>query len=114
MFSSNRATSASGSSSHPDSCSGKKQRRDAGNLQGDFDKEYKCMSRRNVLPMKCSDPDFLARQGLQDDFDLLVGNTGMTVFAALNSDTYKRATLEFLSTFHDDLALLGQNTTMSF
>jgi hypothetical protein len=38
----------------------------------------------------------------------------MTFFAALNTNTYKRATLEFLSTFHNDLVLLGRNTTVSF
>jgi hypothetical protein len=64
--------------------------------------------------MKWAHPEFLAHHGLGDNFNLLVGNTSMTVFSALNCDTYKRATLEFLSTFHDDLALLGRNTTLSF
>jgi hypothetical protein len=36
------------------------------------------------------------------------------VFLARQCDTYKRATLEFLATFHDDLAILGRRTTVSF
>jgi hypothetical protein len=63
--------------------------------------------------MKWAHPEFLAHHGLGDNFNLLVGNTSMTVFSALNCDTYKRATLEFLSTFHDDLALLGRQTTVT-
>ncbi|KAK1698937.1 hypothetical protein QYE76_015634 [Lolium multiflorum] len=43
-----------------------------------------------------------------------VMNAGMEVFSSLNSDTYKHATLEFLATFHDDLATLGRDTTVSF
>jgi hypothetical protein len=38
----------------------------------------------------------------------------MEVFSALNCDTYKHATLEFLTTFRDDLAILGRNTIVSF
>jgi hypothetical protein len=109
---SNRTGGASGSSSHPNSR--KKPRRERDSLQGDLDKEYKRLAKRKVLPTKLADPEFLSRQGLRSDFDLLVGNAGMEVFAALNEDTYKRATLEFLSTFHDDLAVLGRNTIVSF
>ncbi|KAK1698936.1 hypothetical protein QYE76_015633 [Lolium multiflorum] len=43
-----------------------------------------------------------------------VMNAGMEVFSSLNSDTYKHATLEFLATFHHDLATLGRDTTVSF
>jgi hypothetical protein len=43
-----------------------------------------------------------------------VHNAGMKVFASLNQYTYRRVTLEFLSTFHDDLVVLGRNTTLSF
>jgi hypothetical protein len=66
-----------------------------------------------VLPTKWVDSEFLSHQSLSGDFDMLVRNAGMEVFASLNQDTYKRATLEFLLTFHDDLALLGRQTTVT-
>ncbi|KAM0892536.1 hypothetical protein ACQ4PT_025688 [Festuca glaucescens] len=72
------------------------------------------LSGRKVLQTKWVDAGFLNSNGLDSDFTTLVRNAGMEVFSALNYDTYKRATLEFLATFHDDLATLGRRTTVSF
>jgi hypothetical protein len=44
----------------------------------------------------------------------MVRNAGMEVFSALQCHTYKRATLKFLATFHEDLSTLGRHTIVSF
>jgi hypothetical protein len=72
------------------------------------------LSARKVLPTKWVDEGFLTSNDLDSDFTALVRNAGLEVFSALNCDTYKHATPEFLATFHDDLAVLGRNTTVSF
>jgi hypothetical protein len=112
MFRKNSTSGVSGSSSHPDSH--KKPHRERGGLKSNLAKDYKRLVERKVLRTKWVDSVFLSRQGLNNDFYLLVRNTGMKVFAYLNQETYKRATLEFLSTFRDDLTILGRNTTVSF
>jgi hypothetical protein len=83
-------------------------------LETDFDKEYNRLSARKVLPTKWVDEGFLTNNSLDSDFTMLVRNSGMEVFSALNCDMYKCATLEFLVTFDDDLTILGRNTTVSF
>jgi hypothetical protein len=107
-FRKSSSNGAGGSSSHHDS------RKDKEVLETDFNKEYKRMSARKVLLTKWVDEGFLTDQGLNNDFTTLVRNAGMEVFSSLNCDTYKRATFEFLATFHDDLAILGRDTTVSF
>jgi hypothetical protein len=57
--------------------------------------------------MKWFDEEFLSGQGLSGDFTTLVRNAGLEIFSVLSCDTYKRATLEFLASFHDDLVILG-------
>jgi hypothetical protein len=103
---------ADGSSSQHDPR--KKARKGKEVLETDFDKEYNQLSSRKVLPIKWVDGGFLTSYGPDIDFTTMVRNAGMEVFSALNYDTYKRATLEFLATFHDDLAILGRRTTVSF
>jgi hypothetical protein len=83
-------------------------------LETDFDKEYNRLSRRNVLPTKWVNEGFLTSNGLDSDFTAMVRNADMEVFSALNCGKYKRATLEFLATFHADLTSLGQRTIVSF
>jgi hypothetical protein len=112
VFRKSPSSGAGGSSSHHDSR--KKPRKDKEVLETNFNKEYKRMSARKVLPTKWVDEDFLTAQGFSSDFATLVMNAGMEVFSSLNCDTYKRATLEFLVTFHDDLDILGRDTTVSF
>ena len=103
---------ADGSSSHHDSR--KKAQKGKEVLDTDFSKEYNRLSAHKVLPTKWVDEGFLTSHGLDSDFTTMVRNAGMEVFSALNRDTYKRATLEFLATFHDNLATLGRRTTVSF
>jgi hypothetical protein len=81
--------------------------------EADLNKEYTHLSERKVLLMKWVDYEFHSRQGLSSDFTSLVSNASLEVFSSLNCDTYKRATLEFLAAFHDDLAVLGRHTTVS-
>ncbi|KAK1692674.1 hypothetical protein QYE76_009371 [Lolium multiflorum] len=95
---------ADGSSSHHNSRN--KARKGKEVLETDFEKEY------NRLSQSQCTRGFITSNGLDSDFTTLVRNAGMEVFSALNRDTYKRATLKFLATFHDDLAVLGQNTTV--
>jgi hypothetical protein len=92
----------------------KKARKGKEVLETDFDKEYNRMSGRRVLPMKWVDDGFLTINGLDSDFTTIVRNSRMEVFSALQCDTYKCATLEFLATFHVDLATLGRRTTVIF
>ncbi|KAK1694098.1 hypothetical protein QYE76_010795 [Lolium multiflorum] len=73
-------------------------------LETDFDEEYNRLSGRKVLPTKWVDSGFLTSNVLDSDYTMMVRNAGMEVFSALNCGTYKRAKLEFLATFHDDLA----------
>jgi hypothetical protein len=112
MFRKSLTSGAGGSSSHPDSR--KKPWREREGPEADFNKEYKRLSERKVLPTKWVDYEFLSRKGLSSDFTSLVSNASLEVFSSFNCDTYKCATLEFLATFHDDLAVLGRDTTVSF
>lgn len=110
MFRRGSGSGTGGLSSHPDSR--KKLWREV--LETNFNKKYKRLSARKVLPTKWVDEEFLSAQGLSNDFTTLVRNAGMEVFSSLSCDTYKRATLEFLATFHDNLAILGCDTIVSF
>ncbi|KAK1694165.1 hypothetical protein QYE76_010862 [Lolium multiflorum] len=89
----------------------KKARKGKEVLETDFDEEYNRLYGRKVLPTKWVNSGFLTSNGLASDFTMMVRNAVMEVFSALNYDTYKRSTLEFLATFHDDLATLGRHTT---
>jgi hypothetical protein len=110
MFRSGSASGTGGSRSQPDSR--KKPRREREVLETDFNKEYKRLSAHKVPSAKWVDEDFLSCQGLISD-SMLVKNAGLEIFSSLSCDMYKCATLEFLSSFHDDLAVLGRDTTVS-
>ncbi|KAK1621350.1 hypothetical protein QYE76_026867 [Lolium multiflorum] len=94
-----------GSRSHHDPQ--KKARKGKEVLDIDFSKDYSWLSARKVLPTKWVDEGFLTSNNLDSDFTMLV-------FSTLNCDTYKHATLEFLATFNDELAMLGRNTIVRF
>jgi hypothetical protein len=92
----------------------KKPRKGKEVLVTDFDKEYNRPLGRRVPPTKWVDGGFLPSNGLDSDFSTMVRNAGMEVFSALQCHTYKRATLKFLATFHEDLSTLGRHTIVSF
>ena len=69
---------------------------------------------RPVTPTRWVDEGFLADEGLLDDFQHMVNNTGLTVLASLHYDTFDVTTWEFLASFEDTLQTHGRNCTVSF
>ena len=82
--------------------------------QGNNEEVFRVLSGRKLMPTRLAGDKFLTQSGLSVNFAWMTSNAGHTTFVGLHEPTYKRLTLEFLSTFDSNISVPDADHFCSF